>query len=61
MLTVAILKNGHPLTARSAVRVKDGVYHCDDGTILTHAYDEGAVQLAIKMLKTIKEPPMEAK
>jgi hypothetical protein len=59
MLTVAILKNGHPLTARSVVRIKDGLYHCDDGTVIEHTYEDGAVKLAIKMLKTLKEPPTE--
>jgi hypothetical protein len=54
MLTVAILKNGQPLMARSAVRVKPGVYHCDDGTHIEHLYEDGAVELAIKLLRTIK-------
>lgn len=41
--------------ARSARRVKPGVYACDDGSIINHDYEDGAVELAHKMLKTIKE------
>lgn len=41
--------------ARSAVRVAEGVYRIDDGTLIKHNYDDGAVKLSIKMLKTIKE------
>ncbi len=55
MLTVAILKNGNPLLARSAHRVEDGVYLCDDGTVIKHKYEDGAVELAKKLLDTIKE------
>lgn len=55
MITVAILINGHPIMARSAVRVAEGVYRIDDGTLIKHNYDDGAVKLSIKMLKTIKE------
>lgn len=59
MITVAILINGQPIAARSAVRkeLKSGVgyYACDDGTTIQHRYDDGAVKLAIKLLRTIKE------
>jgi hypothetical protein len=55
MLTVAILKNGNPLVARSARRTKPGEYLCDDGTVIQHNYDDGAVELAVKLLRTIKE------
>lgn len=57
MLTVAILKNGHPLMARSAVnKLKtEGVYICDDGTRIEHDPKDGAVALAKKMLDTIVE------
>ena len=60
MITVAILINGNPITARSAVNreeLSNGEckYHCDDGTIITHNPDDGCVSLAKKMLDTIKE------
>ena len=55
MLTVAILKNGQPLLARSTQRIADGKCHCDDVTIIEHAYEDGAVELAVKMLRTIKQ------
>jgi hypothetical protein len=62
MITVAILLNGYPLIARSAHRRtsrhnKDGknAYLLDTGEIIYHTYEEGAIKLAIKMLKTIKE------
>jgi len=47
--------------ARSAVNTMevdvDGVvkYESDDGSIILHNPDDGAVKLAIKMLETIKE------
>lgn len=60
MITVAVLINGQPIAARSAVRreLKNGTgyYKIDDGTTIQHRYDDGAIKLAIKMLKTIKEP-----
>ena len=61
MITVAILINGKPILARSAVNKgedADGMttYDCDDGSVLRHKRSDGAVPLAIQMLKTIKEP-----
>ena len=63
MITVTISINGQVLYARSAIRKgpinKDGRpnnYVCDDGLLIVHKYDDGAVPLAIKMLKGIKEP-----
>ena len=61
MLTVVILINGQPLMARSAVN--SGClaqwgnigYDVDDGTVIYHNPDDGAVALAIELLKTIKE------
>lgn len=58
MITVAILINGQPLTARSAVntgeekgcRVK---YRVDDGSDVWHDPDHGAIELAKKLLDTI--------
>lgn len=58
MLTVSILINGEPIFTRSVVnRIKSkGGYVCDDGTVIKHNPKDGAVSLAIKALKTIKEP-----
>lgn len=60
MITVAILINGQPIFTRSAVRVEmkngTGYYRCDDGQVIQHRYSSGAVPLAQKLLKTIKEP-----
>lgn len=58
MITVAILINGNPIMARSANNIgkrKENKYKCDDGTIIEHNPDDGAVALAKKMLDTIKE------
>lgn len=63
MITVSILINGQPIFTRSAVRTHTGKvnrYTCDDGSVISHKYDQGAVKLAIKMLETIKEPRREA-
>ena len=65
MITVAILINGQPIMARSArntgfTRPCKGdwktIYNCDDGSQVLHNPEDGAVALAIKMLRTIKEP-----
>jgi len=61
MITVSILINGQPIFTRSAVNkgmVASQVEHkylLDDGTTLIHKREDGAVKLAIQMLKTIKE------
>jgi hypothetical protein len=61
MITVTILINGNTLTARSAKdtgeRTPDGskIYLCDTGEKIVHHRDAGAVELAIKMLRTIRE------
>jgi len=61
MLTVAILINGQPIMARSAVNtgktLGDGcvVYEVDDGRKVHHRPGDGAVKLAKKLLDTIKE------
>jgi hypothetical protein len=61
MITVAILINGNPLMARSVTNTleetPDGsvVYLCDTGEKIIHKRDAGAVELAIKMLRTIRE------
>lgn len=59
-MSVVILINGRPIMARSATRIKgdpDGraVYQVDDGSKINHEPKDGAVKLAIEMLKTIKE------
>jgi hypothetical protein len=57
MLTVSILINGEPIYTRTVVnrRKEIGKYICDDGTKIDHDPDDGAVELAIKALKTIHE------
>lgn len=60
MITVAILINGKPLMARSARSISEGKaaglqkYKVDDGQIIDHVYEDGAVVLAKKLLDTIK-------
>ena len=62
MLTVCILINGNPLMARSATNTLEEtrsgahVYLCDTGQKIIHNRSGGVVKLAIKLLKTIKEP-----
>jgi hypothetical protein len=66
MITVAILINGQPIMARSAVNTghrelsgpfgqRRTIYDVDDGTQVHHHPDDGAVALAIKLLETIHE------
>jgi len=62
MISVAIMINGNPIMTRSAVNTgkvdpKTGEveYKIDDGSIVKHNPDHGAVELSIKLLKTIKE------
>jgi hypothetical protein len=61
MLTVAILINGQPVMARSAMNtgktLGNGcvVYEVDDGSKVHNHPENGAVKLAVKLLKTIKE------
>lgn len=63
MITVSISINGEPIYARTAVNVTQkptefgpNLYRLDDGRLITHERQSGAVKLAIEMLKTIKEP-----
>ena len=70
MITVSILINGKVLFARTASNktkeyskkypdvLAEGVnyYKVDDGQDIFHRPDDGAVKLAILMLKLIKEP-----
>ena len=67
MFTVAILINGQPVMARSAVNTgktflpnmvtsnpgKTRIYRTDSGDLIGHNPEDGAVVLAIKLLKTI--------
>ncbi len=65
MITVTILINNKPIYTRTAVNRTEEVqpsnrdlynsYIVDDGTKILHSPDDGAVKLAIEMLKTIKE------
>ena len=60
MITVTILINGQPIYTRSAVNISEGIkteadYKVDDGTILRHIPEDGAISLVKKMLDTIKE------
>lgn len=61
MITVIIYINGRPIHARSAVnkgkKEKDtrDIYKMDDGNIILHKREDGAVKLSIEMLKRIKE------
>ena len=59
MISVVIKINGKAITGRSAVRKvtnPDGnhEYHVDDGRLISHQYNDGAIKLAIKMLEGIK-------
>ena len=61
MITVSISINAQPIFARTAVNVTTDLatsvssYMLDTGETITHKRGDGAVQLAIKMLRTIKE------
>ena len=60
MITVAIFINGNPIIARSArnqthTRGKKTKYKCDNGSVIWHNRGEGAVELAKRMLDTVKE------
>ena len=60
MITVTIFINGSPIYSRSARNLtgkEKGLskYRCDDGTIIKHQREEGAIILAKRMLDTIEE------
>ena len=61
MISVTISINGTPVMARSAVNVGEGYkpgtcqYEVDDARVITHNPDDGAVALAIEMLRGIRE------
>jgi hypothetical protein len=60
-ITVAIYINGKTIFSRSAVNKSGCVkginkYLVDDGSVIEHNREDGAVPLAIAMLNTIKEP-----
>ena len=60
MISVSIFINGNPIYTRSAVNISKNnkqpqKYKLDDGTILYHNQEDGAVCLAELMLETIKE------
>ncbi len=60
MITVAILINGQPIVARNAInkvtKNKKGQtkYIADDGSVIWHDREAGAVELAKKLLDLIK-------
>jgi len=62
MITVSIFINDRPVYTRSARNVTEHIgqeihdYLLDTGETIKHKRALGAVPLAIKMLKTIKEP-----
>lgn len=62
MISVSIAINGTVIMARSAVNVGQGYkpgtcqYEVDDARVITHNPDDGAVALAIEMLRGIREP-----
>jgi hypothetical protein len=58
MITVTIFINGQPIITRSAVNkgpaLNDLTRYCvDDGSAIFHKPEDGAVKLAIEMLKTV--------
>lgn len=61
MITVTIFINGSPIYTRSACNQEDvnkkgeTKYEMDTGEFLRHSRDSGAIELAKKMLDTIKE------
>ena len=62
MISVAIMINANPIMARSAcntgkIDLGTGkvIYRVDDGSTIIHDPEDGATQLAIKLLGTIKE------
>jgi len=57
MLTVSILINGNPIYTRTVINrmIESGGYLCDDGSFIKHNPKDGAIKLAIKALRTIKE------
>lgn len=59
MITVTVAINGKVIYARTAVnRIKErGGYECDEGTLIQHDPEDGAVALAKKLLDTITETP----
>lgn len=60
MISVSIAINGEPIYARTAVNRGEQPsgftkYLIDDGSTVLHKRSDGAVALAIQMLRTIKE------
>jgi hypothetical protein len=61
MITVSILINGKAIFTRSAINTTrlnskgETIYEVDDGKVVSHKREEGAIKLGIKLLKLIKE------
>ena len=58
MITITIFINGNPILTRSATQgevLGQGryAYNLDDGNVVEHDYNDGAVELAKKMLDKI--------
>ena len=61
MISVVVYINNVPIICRQARRVQGEPgqvcrYKVDDGKVIHHHYDEGAAQLAIKLLAGVVEP-----
>lgn len=61
MISVVVYINNVPIICRQARRVQGEPgqmcrYKVDDGKVIRHHYDEGAAQLAIKLLAGVVEP-----
>jgi hypothetical protein len=60
MITVAILINGHPIVAKNAInqgkqnKKGETKYKTDSGEIIWHKPEDGARELAKKLLDTIR-------
>ena len=64
VITVAILINGHPLMARSASNKGEShngltAYHVDDGSVVFHKQEDGAVALAMSYAEELGSEPEE--
>ncbi len=59
MITITVLINGQPIATRSARRVSEEKDHCkykmDDGNIIKHKPEKGAIHLAKLMLNKITD------
>lgn len=59
-LIVKVYINNTPLIVKSAVRIKGTpgqlcMYKTDTGKLLMHHYDDGAAELAVKLLRELND------